>query len=121
MNQQQNENIQRGLAEIWRREKLLIASLCFIAIFALLAGIPAGMIWGGYSHIIILTIPVAIFIKIWFWVEKTECPKCGHSYGGIRPQRKCINCKLDIKRPEPKDYSISFKEIKYQPLKEFRP
>ena len=120
MNQQQNENIQRGFAEIWRREKLLVASFGFLIIFGFLAGIPVGMILGGYSHIIILIIPIAIIIKIWFWVEKTKCTKCGRSYGGIRPQKKCINCKIDIKRPEPKDYSISFKEIKYQPLEEFR-
>jgi hypothetical protein len=121
MNHLRNENLERGFSEIWRREKVLIASLCFLAIFAMLACIPAGMIWGGYSHIIILIIPISLFIKIWFWVEKTPCPKCGHPYGGIRPQKKCINCKIEIKIPEPKDYSISFKEIKYQPLEKLEP
>jgi len=121
MNQQQNENIQRGFAEIWRREKLLVACMGFVCLFTIIIAIPIGMFFGGYSHLIALIIPAIVILKVWLWVEKTACPKCGHPYGGIRPQKKCINCKIDIKRPEPKDYSISFKEIKYHPLEEFRP
>ena len=121
MTNQQNENIQRGLAEIWRREKLLVASLCLLVVFTLLISISTSTILGEYTKVIVLIIPVIVHFKVWSWVRNTPCPKCGHAYGGHRAQRKCLHCGFELLREKPINYKISFKEIKYQPVDKFRP
>jgi hypothetical protein len=121
MTDKQNENIQRGLAEIWRREKLLIASMCSLAIFAILVSASTSTIFGKYTHIIILIIPIVIHLKVWSWVQNTPCPKCGRPYGGLSSKKKCAHCGIEITREKPINYKISFKEITYQPIEKFRP
>jgi hypothetical protein len=117
----QNENIQRGLAEIWRREKLLVASMCCLAIFAIIVSTSSSMILGRYTQVIVLIIPVVVHFKIWSWVRNTPCPKCGHPYGGHRKQRKCVHCSFELLREKPISYRLSFKEITYQPIEKFKP
>ncbi|RKZ71221.1 MAG: hypothetical protein DRQ48_04305 [Gammaproteobacteria bacterium] len=121
MTEKQDENIRRGLAEIWRREKLLVASMCTLAIFVIIVSTSTSMVLGKYTQVIVLIIPVIVHIKIWSWVRKTPCPKCGHPYGGHRSQRKCLHCGFELLREKPISYGISFKEIKYQPLEKPRP
>ena len=113
---QQNENIRRGSDEIWRREKLLVASMCCLAIFAIIISTSSSMILGRYTQAIVLIIPAVVHFKIWSWVRNTPCPKCGHPYGGHRKQRKCVHCGFELLREKPINYRISFKEITYQPI-----
>jgi hypothetical protein len=113
---EENKNIQLGLAEIWRREKLMIATIGFFALFSLIICIPLALTWGGFAAVIAALVPIAFIVRVFLWVESTPCPKCSHPYGGLRVARSCSHCNLEIKIPEPIDYSISFKRIDYKPL-----
>jgi hypothetical protein len=120
MTKPNNENIQRGLAEIWRREKLLVASIGFFCLFGLVICIPVALVWGGFAALMAALIPLALIVKVFLWVESTPCPKCGFPYGGLKVQRTCSNCKLEIKKPEPINYNLSFKHIDYNPSDDHR-
>ena len=119
MNEEQKDNIQRGLAEIWRREKLAVASIGLSSLFALLVCVPIGYFIGGSTPIpmLVFLVPVALVFKCSIWVASTPCPKCGHPYGGLTVKRKCVNCGLPITKPQPVKYDISFKKIEYQQKK----
>lgn len=118
---EENKNIQMGLAEIWRREKLLIATIGLFALFSLIVCIPLAFAFGGIAAVIGALIPIVFIVKVFLWVESTPCPKCGQPYGGLKVSRKCSNCNLEIKKLKPIDYSISFKRIDYKPLKKQGP
>ncbi len=116
MTHQQDENLQRGFAEIWRREKLLIVSMCSLATLALLLSMSTSTILGKHTQLIALIIPIVAHLRIWYWVQHTPCPKCGHAYGGLRSKKQCAHCGIELQREKPTNYKISFKEIPYQPM-----
>jgi hypothetical protein len=121
MTEEELKTIENGCAEIWRREKLLLFSLLVCALFGLLVCIPLALAWGGYVALAAAIIPIALYVRVLLWVESTPCPKCGRPYGGVKVRRQCSNCKLNIKKPVPVDYSISFNPIHYEPLDDRSP
>jgi hypothetical protein len=118
MNNIENDNLERGLAEICRRESLTVASLALILPYCLL------VIWPVYSRLgkdvtLPFFIPFVIF-QIWLhmWVSKSRCPRCGQAVGHSPwgPYTwKCKGCNLEIRSPKWFGNKITFKKIDYIP------
>lgn len=114
----ENNNIERGCAEICRREYLIVAALALILPYCLL------VIWPVYSHFgkvaaLLFFIPFAVFqIYLHMWVSRSCCPHCGqavgHSPWGTYAWR-CKSCSIEIRSPKWFGQKISFKRIDYIP------
>lgn len=114
------KNIERGLAEISRRESILISSMGLILPYGLLVMWPASVYLEQYLNIFLLP-PIIFYLKVFLWLLKTPCPRCGKSIGDFNKikSRKCASCGLDILAPKWFNKKVTFKKIEYIPgLKE---
>ena len=116
MDEYQKGEIQKGLAEIWRRQKLAIASFGPALPYGPLIMAPAYYYFREYATVPLLVLMAVFYLKVWSWVHATPCPSCGMPYYGTSLGRNCWSCGLRIKKPEGFDYKLSFKRINYKPL-----
>lgn len=112
---EEEDNIEKGLAEISRKVNLGVASLGLILPYCLL------VIWPVYHHIgkyvaLLFVLPFAVF-QAWIhiWVARTLCPRCAEPIGGKTYRWKCKSCALEINPPKWFGQRILFKKIHYIP------
>jgi hypothetical protein len=109
-------NIEKGLAEIIRRENLFIASLCLMLPYGLCIMWPASSLFGNLAYFVLVPL-IAFYGKLYLWLIKTPCPRCGNPIGDFNKvrSRKCTSCSLEIKSPDWFGNKISFRKIDYIP------
>ncbi len=112
----ENENLENGKREIWRRQILVISNLfLFIPVLFTLSYFFEKFTDKFATPLAFLVFLIyQIFVAKWY--SNTPCPNCGKpilSGEGSIQYRYCTHCKIDL-RPKNTSYEISFKPIKYQ-------
>mgnify|MGYP006303058627 CR=1 FL=1 len=110
------KNIEKGLAEITRRENLFISSIGLILPYGLIVMWPASKYLNNVFFLFLI-LPIIFYLKMFLWLTKTPCPRCGKPVGDFNKVRirKCTYCSLKIEPPVLFENKITFKKIDYVP------
>jgi predicted RNA-binding Zn-ribbon protein involved in translation (DUF1610 family) len=115
---QSDKNIELGKTEIWRRQKILIASIFLFIPYQLLVAWPISKIFnfGLFTDILSFIIFIVIIYRVNRWYQETPCPKCGADWGGSIGTRgnNCTSCGQELKPTHPLSYKLSFTKIGYK-------
>ena len=110
------DNIDKGLAEICRRENLIIASIGLILPYGLIVIWPASKFLGN-GAVVFLFLPIFFYFKVFKWLSSTPCPRCGNPIGDFnKPRsRECSSCHLKIECPLWFGRKLTFTKVDYVP------
>jgi hypothetical protein len=117
---EQIDNLERGRQEIWRRQKLMIASVFLFLPYGIFILIPTSHYIGPWALPILIAIFLLGVFRIHKWFCTSPCPNCGNPLFSPFTKsavhgRSCIHCKVDLRPTEKRDHKISFTSISYEP------
>ncbi len=111
----EEDNLEQGRQEIWRRHKIFLAAfflLCGSGPFSLIIADFIGTWFYGAT----VAIAAAAFVAAGVWYQHTPCPNCGAPIlGWRRPRSRCRTCEFKFYPPKKPDHLISLTPINYKP------